>query len=102
MAPGSALWVKLADFGTADVDERGLGAPVGLDHFTTLENSPIEQLVLGSGATQGYAADCWSLGLSLLHLFTGYAPVSFRCGIGRTVWYQTNACPNTDPALAQH
>jgi len=74
MAASSALWVKLADFGTADVDERGLGAPVGLDHFTTLENSPIEQLVLGSGATQGYAADCWSLGLSLLHLFTGHAP----------------------------
>jgi serine/threonine protein kinase len=47
---------------------------VGLEQFTTLENTPIEQLLLGSGATQAYAADTWALGLSLLHLFTGHAP----------------------------
>jgi serine/threonine protein kinase len=68
------LWVKLGDFGTADVNPATLGAPVGLEQFTTLENTPIEQLLLGAGATQAYAADTWALGLSLLHLFTGHAP----------------------------
>lgn len=70
----SHLWVKLADFGTADVDADSLGSLVGLDHFTTLENSPIEYLFLGSGAQQDYSADTWQLGLSMLHMFTGHKP----------------------------
>jgi serine/threonine protein kinase len=73
-ATSHRLWVKLGDFGTADVNPATLGAPVGLEQFTTLENTPVEQLLLGAGATQAYAADTWALGLSLLHLFTGHAP----------------------------
>lgn len=68
------LCAKLGDFGTADVSLSTLGAPVGLEQFTTLENTPIEQLLLGTGATQAYAADTWALGLCLLHLSTGHAP----------------------------
>ena len=68
------LWVKLGDYGTCDCEQRSLGQPVGLEQFTTLENAPVEQLLLGSGATQTFAADTWALGLSLLHLFTGHAP----------------------------
>ena len=61
------LWVKLGDFGTADVAETTLGDP-------TLENTPIEQLLLGACARQRFAADTWALGLSLLHLFMGCCP----------------------------
>lgn len=70
----SRLWVKLSDFGTADVDPASYGEPIGLEQFTTLENSPIEQLLLGTGSAQVFAADMWGLGLSLLHLFTGHCP----------------------------
>ena len=117
--------MKLADFGTADLVEETLGQPVGLDQFTTLENTPVDFLVDGDRATQvrarvyvghdvsclplspvaeraltvfaypvmclsvclsvcpfpsqqqqqqGYAADAFSLGLAVLHLFTGSAP----------------------------
>jgi hypothetical protein len=101
---GRAWVVKLADYGTADVDidlrndndssgERSpgcgimamgacsscssttqdlqFGAPIGVRHFTTLENSPIEHLLLGSMAVQSFAADTYALGLCVLHLFTG-------------------------------
>ena len=51
MARPWALWVKLADFGTADGDALSLGAPVGAAQFTTLENAPIEQLILVRNAT---------------------------------------------------
>jgi serine/threonine protein kinase len=73
-AASHRLWVKLGDFGTADVEPGTVGLPIGLEQFTTLENSPIEQLLLGTGATQTFAADTWALGLSLLHLFTGHCP----------------------------
>ena len=66
--------MKLGDYGTCDCDQQSLGQPIGLEQFTTLENVPVEQLLLGAGATQTFAADTWALGLSLLHLFTGHAP----------------------------
>ena len=44
--------MKLADFGTADVDPLTIGMPVEYGHFTTLENTPIEQLCCGSDARQ--------------------------------------------------
>lgn len=44
--------VKLADFGTADVDPLTVGTAVEAGHFTTLENTPMEQLCCGSDARQ--------------------------------------------------
>ncbi|CAN0410077.1 unnamed protein product, partial [Hapterophycus canaliculatus] len=44
--------VKLADFGTADVDPLTVGNPVEACHFSTLENTPIEQLCCGNEARQ--------------------------------------------------
>ncbi|KAJ0407948.1 hypothetical protein ATCC90586_006320 [Pythium insidiosum] len=69
-----SYWVKLADYGTADSTTANLGQPVTLDQFTTLENTPIEFLLEGDAATQSFAADTFSLGLCLLHLFTGRGP----------------------------
>ena len=48
----ASIQVKLADFGTADVNPMTIGAPVGEGHFTTLENTPMEQLCCGSEARQ--------------------------------------------------
>ena len=42
--------------------------------FTTLENTPPEYLLLGSGARQAFSADTFCLGLSFLHLLTGLEP----------------------------
>ncbi|KAF1774215.1 Protein kinase-like domain [Phytophthora cactorum] len=64
----------LADYGAADSNPDNLGKPVTIDQFATLENSPIEFLLEGDAAEQSYAADTFSLGLCLLHLFTGSAP----------------------------
>lgn len=69
-----SYWVKLADYGAADSNLENLGKPVTIDQFTTLENSPIEFLLEGDAALQSYAADTFSLGLCMLHLFTGSAP----------------------------
>ncbi|CAM9567628.1 unnamed protein product, partial [Sphacelaria rigidula] len=69
-----AFVVKLADFGTADVNPGSVGAPVEAGHFTTLENTPIEQLCCGSSAQQDYASDTFAFALAALHLFTGEAP----------------------------
>ena len=66
--------VVLADFGTADLAPETLGAPIGEQHFTTLENTPPDFLLCGSGARQGFAADAFGLGLCVLHLLTGRAP----------------------------
>ncbi|KAF0690469.1 Aste57867_18125 [Aphanomyces stellatus] len=66
--------VKLADYGTADTDSATLHQPIGLEHFTTLENAPMDFFLLGDAAEQGYAVDAFSLGLALLHLLTGSAP----------------------------
>ena len=43
-------------------------------HVTTLENAPADFLIHGSAALQGYEADCFAMGLCLLHLLTGRAP----------------------------
>lgn len=66
-----SYWIKLADYGTADSNVDSLGKPVALDQFTTLENSPVEFLLEGDAAVQSFASDTFSLGLCLLHLFTG-------------------------------
>lgn len=70
----SAFFVKLADYGTADTRADTLGMPVGVDHFATLENVPIDFLILGDRAVQHYASDTFCLGLAVLHLFTGSVP----------------------------
>lgn len=66
-----SYWVKLADYGSADSSSENIGKRVTLDQFTTLENTPIEFLLEGDAAQQSFAADTFSLGLSLFHLFTG-------------------------------
>ena len=66
--------VKLADFGTSVVGLGGLGDPISMQQFTTLENVPPEFLLLGSGARQGFSADTFPMGLCFLHLLTGYEP----------------------------
>lgn len=71
LPPTFSYWIKLADYGTAESNAETLGKPVALDQFTTLENTPIEFLLEGDAAEQSFAADTFSLGLSLLHLFTG-------------------------------
>lgn len=67
-----SYWVKLADYGSADSSVENIGKPVTLDQFTTLENTPVEFLLEGDAAEQSFAADTFSLGLCLLHLFTGW------------------------------
>ena len=64
----------LADFGTADVSPETMGEPISLKHFTTVENTPPDFLLLGSRARQDFKADSFALGLCWLHLLTGKAP----------------------------
>jgi len=66
--------VKLADFGTSVVGAGGLGDPITVQQFTTLENTPPEFLLLGSMARQAFSADTFPLGLAYFHLLTGYEP----------------------------
>ena len=73
LANGKEL-VKIADFGTSVVGVGGLGDPITVQQFTTLENTPPEFLLLGSVARQGFSADTFPLGLCFLHLLTGYEP----------------------------
>ena len=65
---------KLADFGTSDIAPQTLGQPISGRQLTTLENTPPDFLLLGTAATQDYAADAFALGLCWLHLLTGRAP----------------------------
>ncbi|KAE8889031.1 hypothetical protein PF005_g18459 [Phytophthora fragariae] len=74
MPASFSYWVKLADYGAADSNLENVGKPVTIYQFATLENSPIEFLLEGNIAEQSFAADTFSLGLCLLHLFTGSAP----------------------------
>ncbi len=74
MRTSSALTVKLADFGTANVRAESNGQPVTIGNFTTIENTPPDFMILGDVAEQGYGHDYFGLGLCMLHLFTGYAP----------------------------
>ena len=71
---GAKDLVKLGDFGTSAVGASGLGEPINLQQFTTLENVPPEYLLLGSVARQAFSADTFPLGLSFLHLLTGHEP----------------------------
>ena len=71
--PATCRVVKLADFGTSFFDgadsgqesvggsgEVGLGSSVDDPRFfTTLENTPIDFLILGTDAKQGYEADTY-------------------------------------------
>jgi serine/threonine protein kinase len=66
--------VKMADFGTSTVGSETLGTPITVQQFTTLENTPMEFLLLGGSARQSYASDTFGLGLSFLHLLTGFEP----------------------------
>ena len=66
--------VKLADFGSSVVGMGGLGDPITVQQFTTLENAPPEYLLMGSRARQGFSADTFPLGLCFLHLLTGHEP----------------------------
>lgn len=74
MPRDSAVIAKLADFGTANVDPCSSGQPIGIAHFTTLENTPPDFFILGDDAQQGHEHDSFGLGLCMLHLFTGYRP----------------------------
>ena len=106
---GMSRVVKLADFGTSFFDGvSGSGASSGSEEavakigarvedprfFTTLENTPIDFLILGTEAMQGYEADTWCLGLSVVHLLTGGQPYEETLG--------EVACPRAlDQALSQ-
>lgn len=70
----SAIMAKLADYGTANVDAATNGQQVTIAQFTTLENTPIDFMILGDRACQGHGHDNFGLGLCMLHLFTGHAP----------------------------
>lgn len=72
-ASAGGMLVKLADYGTADLDEANLDQPIELAHMTTLENTPIEFLLFPD-ATQTFACDVFQLGLSVVHVLTGAAP----------------------------
>ena len=65
---------KVADFGTANTVPDSNGQPVTMAHFTTLENTPPDFMILGDDATQGHEHDNFGLGLAMLHLFTGSRP----------------------------
>ena len=74
MQTSRAFIVKLADYGTSNMNTKFDGQPITLAQFTTLENSPPEFLLFGDSATQGYGHDCFALGLCMVHLFTGHVP----------------------------
>ena len=74
MDPSTALIVKLADYGTSVLRNDSDGQPISIGQFTTFENTPPDYLILGNDAKQGYGHDCFGLGLSMLHLFTGHCP----------------------------
>lgn len=65
---------KVADFGTANTVPDSNGQPVTMAHFTTLENTPPDFMILGDDATQGHEHDNFGMGLGMLHLFTGSRP----------------------------
>jgi serine/threonine protein kinase len=69
-----AFVAKLADFGTSNMCPDTNGLPVAIAHFTTLENTPFDFMVLGDDATQGHEHDSFGVGLCMLQLFTGSRP----------------------------
>ena len=94
--------VKLADFGTSVIGSGGLGDPISIQQFTTIENTPPEFLLLGSAARQSFSSDTFGLGLCFLHLLTGHEPYEellreVRCppylkGLLRDIWSTTDRC----------
>lgn len=92
----SKCLVKLADFGTSVIGAGGLGDPITVQQFTTLENTPPEYFLLGSAARQAFSADTYMLGLSFLHLLTGHEPYEvllanvrcplYLCGLLESLW----------------
>ena len=74
MTSNLAFIAKLADFGTSNMAASTNGLPVTISHFTTLENTPPDYLILGDYARQGHSHDNFGLGLVMLHLFTGFRP----------------------------
>ncbi|RYE85063.1 MAG: hypothetical protein EOO65_01120 [Methanosarcinales archaeon] len=73
-AGGAAWLVKLADYGTCDMQPSTLGGPFKSYHFTTIDNAPPEFFIMGNQVVQAYATDTWALGLTLLHCLTGDCP----------------------------
>ena len=74
MPPEFSYIVKLADFGTSNISALSNGLPIAISHFTTLENTPPDFMILGDAAKQGHGHDNFCLGLCMLHLFTGFRP----------------------------
>ncbi len=77
---------KLADYGTAVFGGKE-GASVSMANFTTLENTPMDYLIMGESAVQGHGHDNWGLGLCLFHLMSGHMPYEevledVKCGKG--------------------
>ncbi len=70
----SAYCIKLGDFGTSELLRNGDSPAVRVRHFSTLENTPPELLVLGTRANVSFAMDTFQMAISMLHLFTGDAP----------------------------
>lgn len=68
------ILVKLADFGTSTIARGELNDAINENQFTTLENTPVEYLLLGSSARQAYSADTYQLGLCMFHLCSGEEP----------------------------
>ena len=69
-----AFFAKLADYGTANIQNESTGMSVTIAQYTTIENTPPDYMILGDDATQGHGHDNFGLGLCMLHLFTGHAP----------------------------
>lgn len=66
---------KLADFGTARFGAATLNTNANGELWTTIENVPVELFTHGASAdVHAFAADTFSLGLAVLHLFTGDRP----------------------------
>lgn len=66
---------KVGDYGLVNIDPDLIGRAVTAAQFTTLEYTPMDYIIAGDAATQGYGHDCFALGLVLLHLFAGKSHV---------------------------
>ena len=69
--PGRAWVVKLADYGTCDIDPGSMAEPMTERHVTTWENVLPDLLLWGASARQGFDADVWGVALCFFHLLTG-------------------------------
>ena len=78
---GSHFIVKLNDFGTAELNQKG---EISVGQFTTLENTPAFYL-LEPNPIRGSQSDVWCLGLCLLHMLTGRVPYE--------EWMEECRCP---------